>query len=558
MTPSAKADGFSGNGPLAVNARWPHPGQATCKDIPCCVNISLERQATMRTIVLADRKGFPDNRSTSTTFLTRSSCVDSYHRDTGAFSLVTQGCEEAIPRDIRNRPGKPVILEHSSNVQAFHRDKPVATDKFQCGLMSMLVSKVFYPGMNALQFFDRFLSIFASLLFSAYKATGTTKSRQFLFLVSWVGFMFSVGCGVKMLKADIDSNGRIGTRFDMNFSEVAGQDNVPLASLALQCRRLDDALDLSMLFDSDLAHVLNSQFTIRHQSNPISVGRKLDAVKAICGLEARIAWLIPILHAPEECDEGFIETTHRGLGGGEVETGKIGVGIALRLEPRRLLVVTDASPLRFVGGFPLLQTRVIKTSMRFEGDTKFTLLVGIGKQTEFVSPAHSLSLLILYVTSDAGFRDGAARTGIIATAPQSWQTRTERRKFSAEIVRSAPLETVDKFRNAKRGIGFDEQVDVIRHDFQGMNLDAKLSCDFVEQLCHPQCYVAYQNGTTVFWTPDKVVLQGENRTGVLSVSAPNHKYTISIKLTKVKRGARFLRHLKETVPSGDYRWHLKT
>lgn len=388
MTSSAKADGFLGNEVFRVDAHRPHPGlESTSQDIPGRVLISGQGQAASRAGVLPDRNVLANFRSASTALLTRTPRIYRNHSGTGAFSLVSQDHQEAAPCGIRNCPAEPVVPDHPLDIQALHRDQTVATNQFQSCFIMMLAPLVRDMGMKNANDFDGFTSIRSALLLATQGALGAAQGREFFLKKTRVFDDPSIRSGQEVFEANIDSHGGQCTRLNVDFAEVTGQNHEPLVALALEHGRLDVPFYGSVNLAADHSDVLHAEPVIV-EADTISVRRKFDAIETIFGLESWIARLLSRLHAPEESDESFIKTAHRGLSRGEVESREVGVDLALCPESCRLFKIAHSSPSDFIGDLALFQAGVIKTAMRLQHDAEFTLLIGVCEEAKFESTSH--------------------------------------------------------------------------------------------------------------------------------------------------------------------------
>lgn len=142
MTPSAKADGFLGNGAFSVDAHWPHPGQESPReDVSRCVLISVQDQAAVRAAVPSFSQCLLNDGTAARALLARSCGIHSHDFRTGSFSLAAEDVHEAGPASIGDRTGERVVLDHVGHGQALHADQPIRPDEFQRDLVVMLASQ---------------------------------------------------------------------------------------------------------------------------------------------------------------------------------------------------------------------------------------------------------------------------------------------------------------------------------------------------------------------------------------------------------------------------------
>jgi hypothetical protein len=81
--------------------------------------------------------------------------------------------------------------------------------------------------------------------------------------------------------------------------------------------------------------------------------------------------------------------------------------------------------------------------------------------------------------------------------------------------------------NRKSRVTLNEEVDVIRHDFQGMNRQREFVRGILEKRFQTIRYRTFKHGPAVFWAPNKVKFKRENRQSVLCVTSHCATYTQS-------------------------------
>lgn len=509
-----------------VKSHWPRPGQeCTCEDVPRRVLVSVQDKPAVRAGVDALRQRLPHNDPAPGTILACARRIHGHHLCSGAFSLVAKDVHETAPGGVRNRASKRVVLDHPTDVQALHPDQPMRSDQIQRSFVMMLSPKVGNASMKNMNDFDGLTAIRSALLFPTDSSLGTTQCGQFRLEIARVLDAGSVGGGEKRLKSNVDAGSWLAAGWHSQVAEVTGQDYIPFVGLTLQCGRLDCALHLSVDIDADFADVLDAELAF-DESDTIAIGREFDAVEAIACLEPWIAGLrVPALAATEKSAVGLVKAAHRGLSRREVDSGEEGIVPAQVFELGRLGGVLDAAPMRFILPAPLLQAKVVKPPMRFEHNAKLSRLVDVGVEAKLVGAAHLLALLLFDVASDTRLGDGPTRPGVVAATPKGWEPRAQRRELGAQVVRSAALEASGQFGNAQGGISLDEKMHVIGHDFQGVDRNPKLGGNFTQQLNKAAVNIAHEYGSTVLGTPHEVVLEREDRTGILSVLTHVQYYT---------------------------------
>jgi hypothetical protein len=517
-TPSAKADGFLGNGPLAVCSHRPSPGlQRARENVLGGVDISLQYKTTERATVDTLRQALPNLRVATAALLACAAAINLYPQPTSSFSLVSEGFQKASPAGIGNRAGKPVVPEHPTNVQAFHRDYPVATNQFESSFVPVIVSATCYSGVQSLKTNDSLFPVSSALLFAAYRSAQPTKFWRLLFEKPWIWFMFTVRCGEKILNADIYPDRRQVVRLNCSISEVTGKHDEPLVRFPFEGRRLYRTFNRAVNLAADCADILHAKPLVQ-QSDAVAVRGELDRVESILRLEPGMSRFLPGLNATEKVGERLIEASHCALGAAEVRLGKPLVNAALRLEPRGLLAISNGLLVLFPRLFALGETGVVQPAVGFEHDAQFPRLVAIWEKPEFVRLPHLPALLVGNVLLYAAAGNAPNRTDEIASAPQRWQSALEKGELVAKRMRRGAFEPVCEFCRAPARVGLDKQVNVVWHHFKRVSRNLKLRCLLGQQNLKPIGYITNKNRAAVLRTPHDVVLQREDRTGVFGIS----------------------------------------
>ena len=123
--------------------------------------------------------------------------------------------------------------------------------------------------------------------------------------------------------------------------------------------------------------------------------------------------------------------------------------------------------------------------------------------------AHNLTpcLLLLNVAADCGICDCACGSHVIRPRPQRRQLGTQMCKLLPQHTRRVALELVRKKLRCVRRIARHEQMYMIGHAFQALDLDIERRRLFVQQLLQACFNRARQNWLPIFWTPDEVQVQ---------------------------------------------------
>ena len=103
---------------------------------------------------------------------------------------------------------------------------------------------------------DRLLAAIASLLLARHRTLRAPERLLCLAVVARRGDLASVRCHQEHLQSQINASGRQWRGRNLGIGQLAGEDDMPAISLALEGDRLDRALDGPMQFDLDAANVL--------------------------------------------------------------------------------------------------------------------------------------------------------------------------------------------------------------------------------------------------------------------------------------------------------------
>ena len=356
--------------------------------------------------------------SAAATSLAGPSSVDLHHRNTGTLSLLFQDRQEAVPGSIRNCSGQPAVLEHLPDVQAFHSDKPEATYEVKRGFVRVVVSKIIEFDVNAAKAAYCLFAVAATILLAGDGSTGPAEFGQGRLKVAWVGQLLAVRCSKETGQPNIHADGGVCAGHDGNSPHVTRQDNVPLVGFSLDGCCLDGSFDRPVNFAFDHANMLDAK-PIVLESDAVAVGRKLNRVEPILGLESWKTWFLSSLDTPKESVEGLFQSTHGALGTADVEPGKPRIDKPLVCEPRRLIVIVNGNSIFLVSQLSLFEASIVKSAVRLKSDAQFAFLVSVRIKSELVCFTHRLfspgSVPIRRLAFGANTDFGFARRPTMAT-----------------------------------------------------------------------------------------------------------------------------------------------
>ena len=195
------------------------------------------------------------------------------------------------------------------------------------------------------------------------------------------------------------------------------------------------------------------------------------------------------------------------------------------LEPPRAIDIGNTGPEKIVCRLPVVQTDVIQSPMRFQGSRQFPLLVDVGEQAVFESSPHLLAFLVFDVPLDNGLADGPYRACVVRATPKRRQPGSQTGKLLPQNTRCVTLESIDDLRDTTGRIGFDKQVNVVRHDFHLVNREVQFVGFFLQQNSQPSIHQIDKHLSSILRTPDNVILQAEYGTSVFTITS-FHAYII--------------------------------
>src|SRR5215813_3341661 len=481
--------------------------------------ITRNRQSTTLTVMPSLAQCLRIGRPTHAP-LRRPTRVYFHQRTTSLFRFVCELGDERPPSGVINGLG-----EHSGrqplDIQLFDDDQSEKNDKCPRYLVREIFPLIAHVGMRSLQFPDGFLPVITAAIATCDLALRTAKSRLSAFEIPGVFDLRPVRERGEGVQSHVNASlfCRSGQRLRLAFD---AEDGVPLAGLLLDRHGFDLALDRAMQFDFDGSDSLQSQFAAAQHFAAVAVTGKGDTVIAAGGLEPWIARRPSVPDAAEERLESLIDAAQYILTARVVGKGQIAGGANV-LQLIGLIVIVDRFAGYTVCVAALLKGGVIEAAgfrqLAVKGDT---LSAGRVKPVFEVLPQLS-PLLILYVLPDSRLGHVAHRADVITPAPKRRKPRFQERKFFTQYAGSETFELRRDVRRGQRRIGFDEHVNVIRHDLKRVYLRVQFGSLLVEQLFQAFGHRAAEDRLAVFRTEDEVVFESENRAGVVSITSVNHR-----------------------------------
>lgn len=356
------------------------------KDISSGINIAVKRTAA--------RAGMPTNRqvfwhlfAALAALLACTAWIDFHNLNTGAFSLVFQDTDEASPASISDRFGQPMVLEHISYVQAFHRDQAVSKDQTNRDLIMMLATDIAYAGVDLLKFDAGLAAVLGANSFSGNGPLRYAQARKFGFEMPWVLFSASVTGCQEVYQPNVDSCRWFISSNNRDVRQFTQRDYVPFSQFSLQCDIPNGSHNRSVQVNTDCSHKLNPE-PVTSQANTVAVRCEPNAVELISSLIPWKPWFLSMGYAAEEVSEAFIQSPHCDLCGREIEPLEILIREALLFEPPRTIDRCYRGPQCIPGELPHAEAFIVQSPMRFKHDAQFAILVGVSPESVFEGAEH--------------------------------------------------------------------------------------------------------------------------------------------------------------------------
>jgi hypothetical protein len=358
-----------------ITASRLHPSLATAQNYPSRGVISMRG-------VPASANVFPLAESLlrhGPTFRTRLRCSTRIHFDhpnARTLSVVLQDRQKAGPSSIRHRTSEPAVPKHPSDVQAFHRDRAIAARQSIRNLMVLVAPGVPHFGVKPCHDLALLPPRGGPFLLPTQRTLLNPELGKKRLKGLERRFSVAIASRQKLLNSKVNSNSGQNTLRYRHVEKFTTDNHIPLSSFPFNGGCLGLPFYRPMQVDSHHPDMLEPEF-VPDDTGTICNTRIREAVEMVTPFESRITGRFTRFHAPEKRAKRLVETTHCGLGTGEVQLGKPRVDIPLSFEPRRLLRIADGLLGGFIGSLPLLKADIVQLAMRFQSDSKFSRLIGI-------------------------------------------------------------------------------------------------------------------------------------------------------------------------------------
>src|SRR5690606_31222378 len=101
-------------------------------------------------------------------------------------------------------------------------------------------------------------------------------------------------------------------------------------------------------------------------------------------------------------------------------------------------------------------------------------LIDVGFESEFISAKHLLSFLTFDVGANRFFGHMSHGYGVVATTPTRGNPGAKGREFFSQHATREAFKSINNLSYTPTRVKFNEQVNVIGHDFQRMNRHLQL------------------------------------------------------------------------------------
>lgn len=467
-----------------------------------------------------NRQRFTNDRTTVRALLACVPWVNKYHLTTGTFSLVDQEPNELSPARVGDSSRKPAVLDHPFDAQVFHSDCAESVDQRSRNLVVRIFSSISnfcvqrrYTLFDLLPPIASFVAARQLTLPSSQLGEPTLHDSSVT-----VDLPFGVDCEVRQpeikTSRSIVSSGRRVGKFDC-------EGDVPPPVLTNDRSYFERSVrrNLPVPPHSDRTDVLESQFAV-DDFYTTAVPRHCvrEGIEAIDALKSRVSRFFTVFASPVEVLKRLVKSTECLLCRPEVQTGKEFVSVSFNFEPPTLL---RPSPIYFVllpdKGLRL-QTSVVQPAVCFEAHPQLSLLRSVGKQTVFEGAKQLLAFLIFNVFTNGCFGNRTDGTREVASRPERRNPCSQDGIPASQNSRSVSLQSIDNLCHTNRRVGFHEQMNVIGHYFERVNLHIDFFSFLVKKGFEVGFNVVSQNVTTPLRAPNDVVFEAEDCTGIFRVS----------------------------------------
>ena len=485
------------------------------KNVPSRINISIKYQAAVA-LVCPDGKRFLDDLSAPGTGLGSMLWINLHQLDTGAFSLVFKHLCEGTHSNIKTALGEVRIAVYECKCEVFHRNAVIVAYKFPGKLMQKISTLIRNMLVKLGKSFDGFASGVGPFLFPGNGSLEDTKPFLGVDVKFWRVEKLSVRGRYQMQYPKINTDYFSGWLSCLVEISLNRQANVPSPVFPENADKFDTSVigEVTVPLNSNWRHFCQDELFVGYFS-PI-VWPESNAVESGRGFESWKSRFVACFYSAEERLESNVESPHRLLKRGAVY---LWVFCFSYLVKRFVLVKTGKrKPIHFPGIYPLLKSLVVKASVAVKDFVKHPS----GRLVRIDSVLICTHLLA-FLSRDVGFHcffgNMPNGTAVVRPAPKRRESCRQLLELFPQYAAGPAFESKSNPCRCPCRVTLNKQVNVIRHYLKGVDRKLVVLGNTVKDLLQPCCNFVGQHFTPVFWTPDKVIFQAENRSGIFSVFA---------------------------------------
>jgi hypothetical protein len=447
----------------------------------------------------------------------------------GALSLVRKFIQEATPTDIVDGLGQHAP-GHPFDIEVFDGNHAVVIHQGSGDFVVKVVALMLDVGMLTRQNCHCLTPSMGPVVGSPRNPalSHAQSSLRLAVEAKVVDFRSLAQCG-EGGESKVNTN-RLARYRQRLGSALYREDHKPATRLTFDRNCLDCSFHRSMQLDLDDSPTLNANRAV-DKFAAVIVGREGEGILPAAGLEAREACLLAAFDPGKEGCEGLVQPSQHILAAGEVgDSNQVLRPHGLQL--LGLVVVADRLAAQLPRSHTLFQRSIVEIARLPKLERQGLGLLTIRVYAVLEGNTHSHTFLLRHVLLNGGCSDRTYGTREIPTTPESRKTASEPREFLTKNPATVSLEPVHNLSHTVGRVVLNKEVDVIRHDFHGMQRETVLSSLFVQDPLPSLIDTADQHGETILWTPYQMYLQCENRTGVLCIPFHVILYTRRINTTQ--------------------------
>ena len=455
--------------------------------------------------------------------------VNAYYLTTSILSFVGQDTNELRPSSVGDVASQSIVPEHPLDIQALNSNDAISINQVTSDLVLHILSGVCgfsVQGRDTLFHFGSSIRTFAA---SGQRTLPSAKFTQVSSKGLRIAEKLAVACGGEASDSDINANlpGFGGWREIWKFDTEA---NEPLPVLSNNPCLLEFCIGryLAMPPNANRSNVLKSKFPINNlDSSTVASHGVGEGIELIGRFESRVTGSFSVLCSIEESVERPLESFQCLLGRPVVQIRVEPVSISFMLQPSTLFKIAEIDLILLPDELLCFKHLVVQPAVSFKTNRQFTLLIGVREKSKFVSLNHSLASLIIDVSTNCRLANVPNCPCVVASSPERRNSTSKCFELLPENSGTPSLEPVNYFSDRDGRVCFDEQMNVVWHDFMCMNCPTSLTTNFEEQFLEPCFDFTNQNVATVLRAPNKVVLETKHGRGVFGIGVHSWNYTDS-------------------------------